>query len=159
MQSENVGSTANLFSLPLGCQYGVGSPSFGVWREVVANTMATSWIASGSARSFPTMFHWRVIPVPAFVGPLPDELGDIDSLVAYWHDSAAVRHRADAIAESTATVAMFFEYLPKLLPNRLAEQNDAGQLTDSVIESHLHDLLGAATFMNTQPTSTPSDRY
>jgi len=30
---EHVMSTANLFDLPLGCQYGVGSPSFGVWRE------------------------------------------------------------------------------------------------------------------------------
>ena len=148
MLPENVGSTANLFHLPLGCQYGVGSPSFGVWREVAANTMVTSWINSGSARSFPILFHWRILPGPAFDGPLPYELGDIEALVAHWHDSPAVRHRANAIAESTAAVVMFFEYLPKLLPESLAEQNDAGQLTDSAIESTCRELLGAAAFMN-----------
>jgi hypothetical protein len=55
----NVGSTANLFDLPMGCNYGVGSPSFGVWREVAANVMATSWVASGSCGSFPMLHHWR----------------------------------------------------------------------------------------------------
>jgi len=150
MLSDNFGSTANLFDLPLGCQYGVASPSFGVWREVAANTMATTWVTSGSARSFPVMFHSRMIPVPAFDGPLPDELGDIDALVAHWHDSQAVRHRANAIAESAASVAMFFEYIPKLLGESLTEQSDAGQLTESMIELAVRDLLGAATFMNSE---------
>ncbi|MCP4967977.1 MAG: hypothetical protein GY926_22420 [bacterium] len=45
-----------------------------------------------------------MLPVPAFDGPLPDELGDIDALVAHWHNSPAVRRRANAIAESTAAV-------------------------------------------------------
>ncbi len=145
---ENVGSTANLFDLPRGCQYGVGSPSFGVWREVAANTLTTGWIASGSARSFPVLFHWRVLPLPAFVGPLPDELGDIEALVAHWHGSPAVRRRATAIAESTAAVALFLEYIPTLLPDSLARRHGAGHLTDSAIESTASELLATVSSMN-----------
>lgn len=148
MLPGNVGSTANLFDLPMECQYGVGSPSFGVWREVAANTMATSWVTSGSCPSFPLLHHWRSLSLAAFDGPLPDELGDIDTLVAHWHDSTAVRRRAEAIAESSASVAMFFEYIPELLPNALSRRLVAGELTDRSIDSIHRDLLGATTMMN-----------
>lgn len=147
-QPATIGSTANLFDLPVACQYGVGSPSFGVWREVASATMATNWVAAGSARSFPLLAHWRILPVPAFDGPLPDELGDIDALVAHWHDSRAVRRRADAIARSTAAVVMFFEYIPKLLPDHLSDQLRARTLTDAAIESTCGDLVDTAAAMN-----------
>ena len=29
----NLRSTRDMFGLPRGCQYGIGSPSFGVWRD------------------------------------------------------------------------------------------------------------------------------
>ncbi|SDM07051.1 protein kinase family protein [Nonomuraea jiangxiensis] len=32
-------STANLFGMPPFCQYGIGSPGFGAWRELAAHTM------------------------------------------------------------------------------------------------------------------------
>ena len=51
----NVMSTANLFGLPVACQYGVGSPSFGVWRELAANEMATDWVLAGRSPNFPLM--------------------------------------------------------------------------------------------------------
>lgn len=121
----NVGSTANLFDLPSGCNYGVGSPSFGVWREVAANSMTTSWVASGSCGSFPMLHHWRALTIPAFEGPLPDELGDIEALVAHWHGSPAVRRRVEAIADSSAAVGLFFEYIPRLLSEGV-QQIDVG---------------------------------
>jgi hypothetical protein len=34
-------STANLFGLPLHCQYGIGSPGFNAWRELAATSMVT----------------------------------------------------------------------------------------------------------------------
>ena len=44
-QSKNIRSTANLYGLPPYCQYGmpgsIGSPGFGVWRELAANIMTT----------------------------------------------------------------------------------------------------------------------
>jgi hypothetical protein len=61
-RGDNVMSTANLFGLPAFCQYGVGSPSFGAWRELVANTMATNWVLAGRSASFPLLYHWRVLP-------------------------------------------------------------------------------------------------
>lgn len=145
---ENVGSTTNLFELPMGCQYGVGSPSFGVWREVAANTMVTSLATSGSCGSFPLLHHWRALPLPAFDGPLPDELGDIDGLVAHWHGSPAVRRRVEAIATSTATVALFFEYIPRLLPDALAESRHSGALTCRSVESTCAQLIETIDVMN-----------
>ena len=94
---DNVMSTANLFELPLGCQYGVGSPGFGVWRELTANMMTTSWVLAGRASSFPLMYHWRVLDGTATAGPLADELTDVERTVAYWHGSSGVRRRIDAI--------------------------------------------------------------
>lgn len=38
---ENVMSTANVFGLPTFCQYGVGSPGFGAWRDLAANALTT----------------------------------------------------------------------------------------------------------------------
>ncbi len=32
-QPDSVRSTANLFELPVFCQYGIGGPSFGAWRD------------------------------------------------------------------------------------------------------------------------------
>jgi hypothetical protein len=50
---ENVRSTANVFWLPAFCQYGVGGPGFGAWREVAANVMATNWVLAGQNEAFP----------------------------------------------------------------------------------------------------------
>jgi len=36
-------STKNLFDLPLGYQYGVGSAGFGAWRELATHVMTTNW--------------------------------------------------------------------------------------------------------------------
>ena len=144
----NVGSTANLFDLPMGCNYGVGSPSFGVWREVAANVMTTSWVASGSCGSFPMLHHWRALPVPAFEGPLPDELGDVEALVAHWHGSPAVRRRTEAIAESSAAVALFFEYVPRLLSDDLDASAASGDLSAGTLRTVHAELMAATTFMN-----------
>ena len=116
------GSTANMFDLPVCCQYGVGSPSFGVWREVAANTMATAWVLDGQTTSHPLMYHWRVIDEGQRAGPLCDELADVDRFVDYWNDSATVRHRAEAITSSTASVVVFLEYVPTTLPDWLRRQ-------------------------------------
>jgi hypothetical protein len=44
-QPEHVMSTANLIELPTFCQYGlsgIGSPGFGVWRELATHMMTTN---------------------------------------------------------------------------------------------------------------------
>jgi hypothetical protein len=51
----NVMSTANLFGLPVYCQYRVGSPGFGAWRELAANTMTTNWVLARRTGAFPLL--------------------------------------------------------------------------------------------------------
>ena len=38
---QNFMSTANLFNLPLGYQYGIGSAGFGAWRELTTHIMTS----------------------------------------------------------------------------------------------------------------------
>jgi hypothetical protein len=123
-RTRNVMSTANLFGLPTFCQYGVGGPGFGAWRELAANTMTTAWVLARQTEAFPLMYHWRVLPGAA---PLADEHADIERVVAYWGGSSAVRRRLHALAQATASVVLFLEYIPQNLQDWLAEQLAAGQ--------------------------------
>ncbi|MFE3886181.1 hypothetical protein ACFXPQ_25275 [Streptomyces lydicus] len=46
---EHIRSTANLFELPVFCQYGIGTigaPGFGAWRELAVHTMTTNWVVT-----------------------------------------------------------------------------------------------------------------
>ncbi|WP_327312854.1 hypothetical protein [Streptomyces sp. NBC_01235] len=91
-------STANVFGLPSFCHYGigdVGSPAFGAWREPAVHTMTTDWVLSGRFMGFPLTYHWRVLPDGP--RPLPDELADVDRVVAYWGGSPGLRERVEAL--------------------------------------------------------------
>lgn len=72
---ERVRSTANLFGLPTFCQYGIGGPGFGAWRELAVQIMTTDWVLGGQYQGFPLMYHWRVLPDAA--PGLPPELADV----------------------------------------------------------------------------------
>jgi hypothetical protein len=139
-------STANLFGLPAFCQYGVGSPGFGAWRELAANALTTSWVLAGRTGAFPVMYHWRVLPGAA---GLADELADVDGAVAYWGGSPAVRERISALAEASASVVLFLEYIPQVLSAWLGGQLGRGQEAVSsacaMVERSLRAGLG---FMN-----------
>jgi hypothetical protein len=121
-RNGHVRSTVNLFELPTFCQYGVASPATGAWRELAASEMATSWVLAGRAKCFPLLHHWRVLDRPAWLQPLPDELADIERVVAFWHGSPAVRSRIEAIAGATTSLTLFFEWVPEPLPAWLARQ-------------------------------------
>jgi hypothetical protein len=146
---ENVMSTANLFGLPAFCQYGVvavGSGGFGAWRELAANTMTTNWVLAKQSEAFPLMYHWRVLPGAA---PLADELADIEHVVAYWGGSAAVRRRLHALAQASASLVLFLEYIPHNLYGWLAQQLTAGPQAAAsacaMVQRHLHADIA---FMN-----------
>ena len=146
---ENVMSTANVFDLPVCCQYGVGSPSFGAWRELAAHAMTTAWVLGGRSACFPVMYHWRVLDGPASSEPLCEELADVDRTVAYWHGSGSVRRRIEAITGSSATVTLFLEYLPLTLPNWLEGQMAGDDLMAGAAMAMVeHSLLRDIAFMN-----------
>jgi hypothetical protein len=114
----NPGSTANLFDLPVYCQYGVGGPGFNGWRELAANLIVTDAVLAGETQSFPVIYHWRVLPGRS---PVAAEHADIDTVVAALDDCPAVRARLEALAAAACSLVLFCEYIPHPMPDWLRE--------------------------------------
>ncbi|MFC4014189.1 protein kinase family protein [Nonomuraea purpurea] len=150
-QSEHVRSTANLFDLPVFCHYGVGAiggPGFGVWRELAVHTMTTNWVLAAQYEGFPLTYHWRVLPDST---PLPEELADIDRAVAYWGGGSQVRRRIQALQQSSASVALFLEYIPQNLHQWLGAQVEAGdQAANRACAMVERELAAGISFMNSR---------
>ncbi|PVC91003.1 hypothetical protein DBP19_17920 [Streptomyces sp. CS090A] len=144
---EHARSTANLFGIPTFCQYGVGGgPGFGAWRELAVHTMTTNWVLGGEYEGFPLMYHWRVLPGTA---ALPEELADVERVVAYWGGSPEVRRRIEALQQSTASLALFLEYIPRTLDEWLTEQTEAGEEgADRACSLVERELEAGTSFMN-----------
>lgn len=147
---ENVRSTANLFGLPDRCHYGIGeigSPGFGAWRELAVHTMTTGWVLAGEHDGFPLTYHWRVLPDRG--APLPAELADVERAVAAWGGGAAVRHRIEALRQSSARLVLFLEHVPWNLHDWLGDQVAAGGEPAERACAMVDDQLQAAiAFMN-----------
>ncbi|WP_330316371.1 serine/threonine-protein kinase [Streptomyces platensis] len=150
-QPEHVRSTANLFDLPVFCQYGIGTiggPGFGAWRELAVHAMTTNWVLAAEYEGFPLMYHWRVLPDST---PLPEELADVKRAVAYWGDGSQVRNRILALQQSSASVALFLEYIPQNLHQWLGTQVEAGDRTANRAFAMVERELAAGTsFMNSR---------
>jgi hypothetical protein len=140
---ENVRSTANLFGLPSFCQYGIGGPGFGAWRELAVHIMTTNWVLAGQFGGFPLMYHWRVLPDS--VQPLPEELADMEGAVAYWGGSEEVRHRIEALRTASASIALFLEYIPHTLHDWLGARLQDDNQTLALVERGLET---GVSFMN-----------
>ena len=106
---ENYRSTANIFELPVWSHYGLGSAGSGAWRELAAHIMTSDWVLTGQCENFLLLHHWRVFTRPPRQKPDPAELA---RNVAFWHDNAAVRARLVALADSSADLVLFLEYIP-----------------------------------------------
>jgi hypothetical protein len=114
-------STANLFDLPLYCQYGMyrlAGPGFSAWRELAANQSLTKGVLAGETESFPLLHHWRVLPGRP---PTAAEHLDIDTVVTQFGGDQAVRARFEALTGATASLVLFFEHLPDGLPRWLSD--------------------------------------
>lgn len=115
-------STANLFDLPLSCQYGMhrlGGPGFGAWRELAANISVTEGVLDGESESFALLHHWRVLPGRP---PVASEHRDTEAVIAKFGGDPAVRTRFEELAEATSSLVLFLEYLPEPLLDRLEDQ-------------------------------------
>lgn len=150
-QPEHVRSTANLFELPVFCQYGIGaigSPGFGAWRELAVHTMTTNWVLAAEHEGFPLMYHWRVLPDST---PLPEELADIERAVAYWGGGSQLRRRIQALQQSSASVALFLEYIPRNLHQWLGAQIEADdQAANQACAMAERELAAGTSFMNSR---------
>jgi RimJ/RimL family protein N-acetyltransferase len=146
---ENVMSTANIFQIPAFCHYGIGGPGFGAWRELAVHAMTTNWVLGDQSHSFPVMYHWRVLTTPA--PSMPEELADTERVVAYWEGSSAVRQRLETIKQSSASVALFLEYIPRTLHEWLGTQVAEGGATAERAYAMVDSGLRAGTsFMNSR---------
>jgi hypothetical protein len=141
----NVGSTANLFELPLYYQYGIGSMGFGAWRELAANTMATDWVLTGACVNFPLLYHWRVLPLARRRARTPKQQAALDRDVDYWNGSAAIRARLEALSGARANLVLFLEYFPKTLDTWAAEHRAAGAEAAQAAIVQIDDQLNAVT--------------
>jgi len=152
-QPGSTRSTANLFELPLFCQYvigqnGIGGPGFGSWRELAVHTMTTKWVLAGEHDGFPLMHHWRVLPDST---PLPEELADVERAVAYWGGGSPVRRRIEALQQSSASIALFLEYIPQNLHQWLGKQLAAGdEATNRACAMVERGLEAGTSFMNSR---------
>ncbi|MEV6419222.1 protein kinase family protein [Streptomyces sp. NPDC051662] len=146
-QPANTRSTANHFGLPTFCQYGIGGPGFGVWRELAVHTMTTNWVLAEEYEGFPLMYHWRMLPDPG--QSLPEELADVDGAVAYWGGGPEVRRRIEALRDSSASVALFLEYIPHNLHEWLGAQVEAGdEAAERACAMVARQLEAGTSFMN-----------
>ena len=112
-------STANLFGLPLSCQFGmhrIASPGFGAWRELAANLTITEAVLNGETESFALLHHWRVLPGRP---PIAPEHRDIEAAGAQFGGAPAGRERFDQLAEAGPSLVMFFEHSPVTLADWL----------------------------------------
>jgi hypothetical protein len=146
---DHVMSTANLFDLPTFMQYGVGSPGFGVWRELAAHVMTTNWVLGGRCESFPLMYHWRVLERRSPRPPSSAEHAEITRTIEFWGGSPPVRERFEQIARACADVVVFLEYVPDNLYTWLAKQltGDAGT-ADAACAMLERRLRADVAFMN-----------
>ncbi|MEE1831440.1 protein kinase family protein [Streptomyces sp. SP17KL33] len=147
---EHARSTANLFGLPVHCQYGVGSvggPGFGAWRELAVHTMTTDWVVAGDHEGFPLLHHWRVLPGDG--RPLPEELADVERAVAYWGGGSEVRRRIEELRRSSAGLMLFLEYIPHTLHDwlgaRIESGGEAAERACAMVEA---ELATGVSFMN-----------
>ncbi len=130
-------STANLFGVPVCCQYGmhpIAGPGFGAWRELAANLAVTEGVLGGETASFPVLYHWRVLPGRP---PVAAEHLDVDAAVAQFGGDPAVRARFDALAAATRSLVLFLEYVPQPLQDAL--HDPVGRA--ATIERQLFDIV------------------
>ena len=148
-EPANLRSTADLFGLPTCCHYGVGAPSASAWRELRAHETASRWVLDGSCDGFPLLHHWRVVPQDPPRRLDCAEHGDLDTWVAFWHGSNAVRQRLAALSEASVDLVLFLEHAPQDLSTWLAVRRAEGpEAVDAVLGSVAAQLVGAATRMS-----------
>jgi len=147
-KAENIGSTANLFNLPMYYQYGVGSTGFGAWRELTVHKKVNDWVLNGECENFPLMYESRIIPM------LPKKqlsTSQIETYTEYWGGSDSIRTKLNAINNSESAITLFVEYIPYTLDKWIDEQlkngSEYASKTINMIENNLNQTI---EFMNSK---------
>lgn len=126
MKPENTKSTANLFNLPMFCQYGLGAPGFTSWRELYANQLATKWVLGNECEHFSILYHWRILPASPAKPMNEIQKETLEKQIQFWGDSSAVRNRFAAISNPESEICLFLEFVPQTLLSWLKGQHKLG---------------------------------
>lgn len=149
-QPENLFATRNLFDLPPHCHYGVGAPPGTAWRELSAHRISTQWVMTGATDAFPLLHHWRLLGSDSPLTLNCAQHGDLDTWVAFWHGSDAVRERLEAQSAASTQLLLFLEYVPHNLLEWLTHRLADGPLAaDAALDRVESQLLAGAAFMAT----------
>ena len=141
-------STANFFDMPIFCQYGIGSPGFGAWRELAAHLTVNDWVANGECSGFPLLYHWRILPAKA---PPPLDISpwtNVNDFVKYWDNSDTLRKRVEAVNSASHQLLLFLEYIPQTLYSWLSKalkQADRAATAIAMVEENIDTV---SRFMN-----------
>lgn len=143
---DRLSATGNLFELPAICHYGIGSPGFGVARELAVHQLTSHWVLRGATDSFPIMYHWRSQDRPCMV-----DLSEFDGPAAFdrWGvHGPAVQRRVEALRTAEASVAIFLEYIPGTLKSWLSESFAAGgQIAADAFGAAVAQIIDRASWM------------
>jgi hypothetical protein len=139
---QNFMSTANLFDLPLGYQYGIGSAGFGVWRELATHVMTTNWVITSECANFPIMYHWRILPSgPGDINTNYLLWCDIEEYCQYWQYSTTIRKRVEDLNKASTHIALFLEYIPQNLREwlkcQIAKGDNSAETAVAFVDEHL----------------------
>lgn len=148
-QPNNVLSTSNLFDLPTCCQYGIGSPGFGAWRELSAHKITTGWVKAGTCANFPLLYHSRTICGDTCSPVNLEPWGTIDKFVGYWEDSPALRRRVEELNGASAQILLFLEFVPHNLNAWLnAKLQEGGSSAEAALTMVDDQLTSAIEYMS-----------
>lgn len=134
IEYDNLFSTRNLYDLPTCCNYGFGSPGFGVFRELVTHIKTTNWVLEGEIATFPLMYHYRIIP-------FSERRADVD--LEHWGNNANVRNYVLDRAIANHELVLFLEYIPHILETWLI-------LNPNKLQKPLQDLGTTIDFLRTK---------
>lgn len=148
-EPENIRSTTNIFGLPQYCQYGIGSPGFGVWRELAIHTMCTNWVITGQCSNFPLMYHWRMLPKSVSKAFTSEEINELESSVEFWNGSSAIRKRLEEKLKASVEIVLFLEYIPENLHQWLRHQiSKSDDTAESAFKMVENELKTVTSFIN-----------
>jgi serine/threonine protein kinase len=145
LENDDPISTANRFQLPVACHYGIGSPGFGVGREIAAHQVTSNWVTSGVTDIFPTLYHWRVLDERCSTDVSEFEGGEARrQWGSYW---PSVRYRVEALTAAPRSIVLFLEYVPDTLDGWLRQQFLSGD-GGAAIAAAIEQIASAAAWMS-----------
>lgn len=141
-----LGSSSNIFNLPLFYQYGVGSKGFGAWRELNSHIKASNWVLNSENQHFPILYHWRVLPKVAQLKITKEEQVKLNEYIQYWGGSESLRAKEEALHDAEVEIVLFLESIPMSLGKWLKDS----WKDDQKLKSCEEQIQTVLTFMHSK---------